>query len=304
MKLEKNRPKISRRIKREPIFGSILIYVILTLVALSMIFPYIHELAKSFSHPMEITKGNVSIWPLNFTFGNYYYYYRDHFLPLLRSFGATVYITVVGTFLSVLCTSLAAFSLSRGKKEFKLATLLSVLAMFSIIFPPPIIPYFLTIKAYGLMDSHWAIIIPHLVIAYHLIILRTFFRTIPEELYDSCRIDGGSEARMFWQITLPLSKAALATISIFTAVILWNIFMHALLFIRDVHKIPLQIFIRSVFEGGFGSETNPLLEPDIFAKSDGIKSSLIIITTAPIVALYLVFQKHFIKGMMLGAIKE
>ncbi|HEC62311.1 MAG TPA: carbohydrate ABC transporter permease [bacterium] len=304
MRAVRNQLNVSTKIPGGSTLGSILVYLTLSLVALSMLFPYIHELAKSFSHPLDVTKGNVSIWPVNFTFGNYYYYYRKHMMTLLRSFGATVFITVIGTFLSLLCTSLAAFSLARGKKEFKLATLLMALAMFSIIFPPPIIPYFLTIKSYGLMDSLWAIIIPHLVIAYHLIILRTFFRTIPEELYDSCRLDGASEARMFWHITLPLSKAALATISIFTAVILWNIFMHALLFIRDVHKIPLQIFIRSVFEGGFGSETNPLLAIDIYTQSDGIKSSLIIITTAPIVALYLVFQRHFIKGMMLGSIKE
>lgn len=284
--------------------GTIVVYVILVVVIVSVILPFLHELAKSFSYPTEVAAARVSLWPRKFTFGNYYFYYRKFLTELVRAFGVTIYITVFGTAWSVLVTSLVAFSISRKKEEFRLGPLITGLAVFSIIFQPPIIPYFLTIKAYGLMDTLWAIILPHTIIAYHLIILRTFFRTIPQDLYDATRIDGGSDARMFWQITMPLSKAALAVISIFTAVILWNIFLHPLLFIRDVRKQPLQLFIRSIFEGIGDWSQSSLVKRDIFSDSESIKSALVLITTLPIAAIYVFLQKYFVKGMMLGAIKE
>ncbi len=283
--------------------GSIIIYAILTGVMLSMVFPFIHELAKSLSYPTEVNSGRVTVWPREFTWGNYIYYYRKHMLPLLRSFGITTYITVVGTIWSVSMTALVAFPISRSKAEFRLGPFVIGLAVFSIIFQPPLIPYFLTIKSYGLMNSVWAIIIPHSIIAFHLILLRTFFRSIPNDLYDACRIDGGNDFRMFWQITVPLSKPALSAIAIFTAVILWNIFRHALFFIRDADKMPLQLFIRSIFAGG-GDIATSTLSKDPYAESESIKSALIILTTLPITLVYIFLQKHFVKGLMLGAVKQ
>lgn len=283
-------------------FGSFLIYLVLVLIALGMVLPFVHELAKSFSYPSEVDAGRVSLWPRKATLGNYYYYYRKHFIPLLRSFGITIYITGFGTVWSIFMTALMAYPLSRSKTEFRLGPIAMGIAIFSIIMFPPLIPYFLTIKSYGLMDTLWSMILTHTIVPFHLILLVTFFRQLPEDIFDSCRIDGGNDWRIFFQIVLPLSKAALATVAIFTAIILWNIFLHPLLFINNPKKFPLQIFLRSIFQGGADPEV--LLERDPFDNTESIKSSLVILTTLPIVLIYPLLQKHFIKGIMLGALKE
>lgn len=267
-----------------------------------MVLPFIHELAKSFSYPSEVDAGRVSLWPQKPTLGNYYYYYRKHFAPLLRSFGITIYITGFGTLWSIYMTALMAYPLSRSRREFRLGPLAIGIAIFSIIMFPPIIPYFLAIRAYGLMDTLWSIILTHTIVPFHLILLVAFFRQLPEDLFDSCRIDGGSSWRIFFQIALPLSKAALATVAVFTAIILWNIFLHPLLFISNPKRFPLQIFLRSIFQGGADPEV--LLKRDPFDNTESIKSALVILTTLPIVLVYPLLQKHFIKGIMLGALKE
>ncbi len=282
--------------------GNILIYLVLVLITLAMVLPFIHELAKSFSYPSEVDAGRVSLWPRKITFGNYYYYYRKHWIPLLRSFGITVYITLVGTLWSVSMSAFMAYPLSRSRKEFRLGPLAMSIVIFCFIMFPPLIPYFLVIKTYGFLDTQWSIIIPHTIIPFHLIILVAFFRQLPEDIFDSCRIDGANDLLIFSRIVLPLSKAALATVAIFTAIILWNIFLHPLLFIQNPNKFPLQIFLRSIFHGGADPEA--LLERDHFDNTESIKSALVVITTLPIVIIYPILQKHFVKGMMLGAIKE
>ena len=291
-----------RRIGGTAVSG-LLIYLVLIFIALAMVLPFIHELAKSFSYPSEVDAGRVSLWPRKATLGNYYYYYRKHLIPLSRSFGITIYITGFGTLWSIYMTALMAYPLSRSKREFRLGPFAMGIAIFSIIMFPPIIPYFLAIRSYGLMDTLWSIILTHTVVPFHLILLVTFFRQLPEDLFDSCRIDGGSDWRIFFQIVLPLSKAALATVAIFTAIILWNIFLHPLLFINNPKKFPLQIFLRSIFQEG-GADPEVLLQRDPFDNTESIKSALVILTILPIVLIYPLLQKHFIKGIMLGALKE
>jgi len=266
-----------------------------------MVLPFIHEVAKSFSDPSEVDAARVSLWPRKFTLGNYYYYYRKHLAPLLRSFGITIYVTAVGTGWSVYATALMAYPLSKPRREFKLGPFVMGIVVFSIIMFPPIIPYFLTINSYGLTETLWSIILTHTIVPFHLVMLTTFFRQLPEDLFDSCRIDGGSDWRIFSQIALPLSKAALAVVAIFTAIILWNIFLHPLLFITNPKKFPLQLFLRSIFQKG--ADPEQLLQRDRFDNTASIKSALVVLTTIPIVMIYPLLQRHFIRGMMIGAIK-
>lgn len=279
------------------------IYIALTVIVLIMIFPFVHEIAKSFSSPGAVDAGRVSLWPREFTLGNYDYLFTKQFSQLSRSFAITIFITVAGTLWSLLITAPLAFAISRPRREFRLGPIAMGIAIFSMIFTPPIVPYFLTIKAYGLMDSQWATILPHSVIPFHLIILVTFFRELPAELFDACRIDGAGSFRIFYRIAVPLSKAALATIGVFTAIILWNIFLHPLLFIRSPEKFPLQIFIRSIFLGG-GDLRNTLMDYNPFSEAASMKSALVVLTTIPIAIVYPFLQKYFVKGMMVGSIKQ
>jgi putative aldouronate transport system permease protein len=282
--------------------GATAIYAALIVVLMIMVLPLVHELANSFSDPAEVDAGRVILWPRKFTLGNYTYY-QKFLWTLLRSLEVTVYITVVGTILSVFMTALTAFPISRPRGEFRLGNLLLLLFVFTIVFQPPIIPYFLTIRAYGLMDTLWSIIVPHLVISFHLVIMVSFFRQLPQELFDSCRIDGAGEFMVFLKIAWPLSKAARATLTIFTAIILWNIFLHPLMFIRDANKYPLQIFLRSFFNLGIDRQST-FAKTDPFAYSWSTKSALVVLTTLPIVLIYPFMQRHFVKGIILGSLKQ
>lgn len=280
-----------------------LVHGVLVVVLLVMVLPFWHEIAKSFSAPGNVNAGQVGLWPVNPTLGNYYYYYRVHLTPLMRSFGITAWITVAGTIWSVFFNALTAYPVSRGKRHFKAAGLIMGLAIFSIVFTPPIIPYFLTIRGYGLLNSGWAIILPHTIIAFHMIIIVVFFREIPEEIFDSCRMDGAGEFRVFLQIVMPLSKAVLATVAIFSTILFWNIFLHAVLFITDPRMQPLQIFVRSIFAGGGDAARSAGGAFDPFAESESIKSALVMLTILPIAVVYPFLQKYFAKGIMVGSIK-
>lgn len=294
-----------RRIARSRRFtaSDYTVHLLLGAVLLVMVLPFWHEIAKSLSAPGNVNAGQVALWPVNATFGNYYYYYRVHLVPLLRSFGVTTWITVVGTIWSVFFNALTAYPVSRGRRHFRAAGLVMGLAIFTIVFTPPIIPYFLTIRAYGLLNSGWAIILPHTVVAFHMIIIVVFFREIPEEIFDSCRMDGAGEFRVFLQIVLPLSKAVLATVAIFSTILFWNIFLHAVLFITDPRQQPLQIFVRSIFAGGGDAARTAGGAFDAFAESESIKSALVILTILPIAMVYPFLQKYFVKGIMIGSIK-
>jgi ABC-type glycerol-3-phosphate transport system permease component len=266
---------IRRSRRTGSIAGDLALNAVIFVVLLIVVLPIVHELAKSFSYPTGVDAGRVALLPVKFTLGNYIFYYRQHFESLSRSFLVTVYITVVGTTWSVFVSALTAFPVSRSRAEFRFGPVMMGIVVFSIVFVPPVIPYFLTVRAYGLMDSLWAIILPHTVVAYHLVLLVTFFRQLPQDLFDACYIDGGKEPRMFWSIALPLSKAALATVGIFTAVLLWNIFLHPFLFIRDPNLMPLQLYLRSHFASGAGGETTSRLTFDPFAETESAKSALL-----------------------------
>jgi ABC-type glycerol-3-phosphate transport system permease component len=175
--------------------------------------------------------------------------------------------------------------------------------MFSLVFSRPIIPYFLSVKAYGLIDTHWAIILPHTIFPFHLVLALSFFRQLPEELFSACRIDGGNDWHLLRHVALPLSRAVLMTISLFSAVILWNIFLHAMLFIRSSDLQPLQVFVRSILQAG-GDVSRAGIIKDPFAETDSTKSALVLLTTIPIVLVYPLLQRYFAKGALLGAIKE
>lgn len=284
--------------------GTIVVHIILAIVGLLMILPFIHEIAKSLSFPTKVMAGQVVFWPKDFTFGNYGYFIDPAYKNLWRSFVNTAYLTVVGTVWSVFFTALVAFPLSRPRSEFRLGPAMMGLVVFSIIFFPPLIPYFLVVRAYGLMDTLWAIILAHTIGPFNLILVITYYRGLPEDLFDSCRMDGGTDLRLALQIAIPLSKPVLATISVYTAVLLWNIFLHALLFIRDPRIMPLQPIVRSILNRSTDSLANQSLTFNPFESAQSTKSAVILMSTLPIIAVYPFLQRYFVKGALLGALKS
>jgi multiple sugar transport system permease protein/putative aldouronate transport system permease protein len=282
--------------------GSVLVHGILGFLALTVLLPFLQELAKSFSSPSEANAGRVLLWPRGFTFGNYYYFYRDHFDRLMRSLGVSTFLTIFGSTWSVAFTALMAWPLALPRKEFRGGPIVMRVVIFCLIFYAPLVPYFLAIKSYGLIDTMWAMILPHTILPFHLIVLRTFFRAIPEDLRNACKIDGVSDFGTFRYMVLPLSKAALTSIFILTAVIMWNLYLHPMLFLTNPKRYPIQLFAQSIFQSGGDAGSGFARDP--FAESQSIKSALVILSTLPVVLLYIPLQRFFVKGVMLGSLKE
>ncbi|UOQ48605.1 carbohydrate ABC transporter permease [Gracilibacillus caseinilyticus] len=275
-------------------------YLVLIVLASTMIAPLLHLLAVSFSSPIAADSKEVFLIPVNFTLATW-----EHILQnevLWRAFGVTVFITVVGTILSMLFTIMTAFPLSR--KEFLLRRPIMLIMVLTMIFNAPMIPFFLTVREVGLMDSIWSLIIPGLISTFNMVIVRTFFLGIPKDIDDAARIDGCNEFRLLFQIYLQLSKPVLATISLFYAVGYWNTFKSAVLFLRDPSLWPLQMRLRAFFTSEEQLAAVDLIMGDFDFNTTTLKAATIIFATIPIVMVYPYLQKYFVKGAVLGSIKE
>ncbi|MFP4510416.1 MAG: carbohydrate ABC transporter permease [Spirochaetota bacterium] len=285
------------------VHGQAAIVVSLGLIGLAMLLPFVNEIAKSLSHPEFVNRGLVSFWPQGFTLRNYQHFFDSEYRGLWRAFFNSIYITSIGTVWSVFFTACMAYPMSKTHKAFRAGPALSLLIVFAIVFFPPMIPYFLAVRGYGLMNTRWVIILAHTIGPFYLIIVRTFFRGLPQDLFDAADIDGASDIRQALQLAFPLAKPALATIGIYTAVLLWNVYLHSLLFIRDASLMPLQPVVRSLMASS-GDTGEVTLVYDAFRNAESTKSALLIISIIPIALVYPLLQKHFTKGALLGSVKS
>jgi putative aldouronate transport system permease protein len=275
-------------------------YVILAAAALTMIIPLLHLLAVSFSSPVAADSKAVFLLPVEFTTASWEHILQDG--GLWRSFGVTVFIAVAGTALSMLFSVLTAFPLSR--KEFLLRRPVMLAIVITMIFNAPMIPFFLTVRELGMMNSLWSLIIPGVIGTFNMIILRTFFMGLPKELDDSARIDGCNDFRILFQIYLPLSRPVLATVSLFYAVGYWNTFQRAVLFLRDPELWPLQMKLRAYLTSPEELAQVNLLLGDYDYNTTTLKAATIIFASVPIILVYPYLQKYFVKGALLGSLKE
>ena len=275
-------------------------YTVLTAAALSMVFPFVQMLAVSFSSPIAADSKEVFLTPVDFTTASWVHILQNQ--GLWKSFGITVYITVAGTLLSMLLSVLTAYPLSR--KEFLIRKQVMFAIVITMIFNAPMIPFFLTVRELGMMNSLWSLIIPGVISTYNMVIIRTFLMGLPKELDDSARIDGCNDFRILFQIYLPLSKPVLATVSLFYAVGYWNTFQRAVLFIRDPGMWPLQMKLRAYLTSPEELAQVNMFLGDYDFNTTTLKAATIIFATIPIVMVYPYLQKYFVKGAMLGSLKE
>ncbi|SFL77224.1 putative aldouronate transport system permease protein [Paenibacillus sp. 1_12] len=273
-------------------------YMFLTLAGIVMLLPFINILAGSFSGGTAILQGRVTVFPVDFTLANYGAVLNN--AAMWKSFGVTVYITVLGTLLNLLFTSLMAYGLA--KKELKGRSFFILIVLFAMIFPAPLIPSYLIIKYMGMLNTLWALIIPGLIGAFNLIIMISFFQTIPDGLTDAAKIDGCSDYRTYWSIVLPLSLPSLTTIGLFYAVGHWNGYFSAMMYLRDPGLYPMQVKLRQLIVDS--DAANVMQSVQMMMQSvEGIKMATIIVATVPVLLIYPMIQKHFIKGAMLGSVK-
>ena len=266
--------------------------------ALVCFVPFLIVIAESFTTNEELIRRNVVLIPHVWSLEAYRFILASPVIP--RSLIITVLITIVGTFINLALTATTAFGLSR--KDLPGLRYFMFLIVFTMLFNGGMIPTYLVVKNLHMLNTYWSVLLPDAITAFNLIIMRNFFLALPEELFDSARIDGCNIFSMYWRIALPLSKASLATFTLFYAVMHWNDFMHPFLYLNDYHMWPIQIWLRSIIVLGTG-DFSQYVPTNVVIPSQSLQMATIIVSTLPILIVYPFLQKYFVKGVMLGSIK-
>jgi len=275
--------------------------IFLTITAGLMLLPFVHIFSVSFSSLQDVLQKDFILWPTHWSISSYTAIFASN--NFIRSILVTVYITVIGTAVSLILTTTMAYGLTRNVMGQRIILLMVV---FTILFNAGMIPVYLVVKETGLMNSLWALIIPSAISSFNLIVIRQFFLSIPNELNEAALIDGANEIRSFWSIILPLSKPALAAFGLFYAVGHWNKYFEGILYLNDSAKWPIQVVLRQIV---IMNEATSSLGSDVMLHLENppppvtIQMAAILVATLPILLVYPFLQKHFAKGVMIGSVK-
>lgn len=276
-------------------------YSLLFIVAMIMIYPILNVIAISFSDNSAYLKNPMRIWPGNFNLDAFKYVFSNRLI--LSSYKNTVIITLVGTAIDLLLVTLTAYPLS--KKHLKGKKIFMNLIIFTMLFNGGLIPNFYLVRGLGLLDSLWSLILPSLLAAFDIILLKSFLENLPESLEEAARIDGAGELRVLFNIAIPLSKPILATLALFVSVRYWNSFFNAVIYIRTPAKWTLQLVLREVV---MASDVQFLATGGNLAEikdlpPNNLKYATLLVVILPILCVYPFLQKYFVKGVMVGAVK-
>ncbi len=281
-----------------------LIYSFAAVVFIATLYPFYYVLVVSFNEGIDSTRGGVFLWPRSFTFENYMAVFSDD--AWTRAVLISVLRTVVGTVLGVSLTSMVAYALShdnlRGRKIYFLAIIVSM------YFNGGIIPYYVTLRALGLLNTFWVYVVPTMLNGFLVLVMVAFFRDIPKSLEESAHIDGANDLQIFVRIVLPISKPVLATVSLFFGVAQWNAWLDSVLFVRSPDLRPLSFLMMEVINSSRISAMMSGMDVSMAATATqvttlSIQMTTIVITVVPIVLVYPFLQKHFVKGVLLGSVK-
>lgn len=277
--------------------------VFLAFISFLCLMPILHILAISFSSGSAAAAGKVALWPVEFTTAAYDNVFGKP--EYVRAFGISIQRVVVGTVLSMLLTIITAYPLSKDRNTFRLRTVYAWIFVFTILFNGGLIPTYLTIKSLGLIDTLGALVLPMAINVFNVILLLNFYRNLPRELEDASRIDGAGHFATLWKIYVPLSLPALATTGLFTMVGHWNSWFDGMLYMNHPENYPLQTFLQTV-----------IIKMDFrFLKSENVELMLqlsdrtsraaqIFVAAFPILIVYPFLQRFFIKGIVMGSVKE
>lgn len=272
--------------------------IVLLIASLLVILPFVAVISTSLADQEQINAaGGYVLFPTNPTLAAYEAIFRGGVVT--RATIVSILITVVGSALSVTVVTMLAYALSRPGTFAHRPILLMVL--FTMLFSAGMIPNYLLVKQLGLIDSYWALILPTMVSGFQVILMRGFFLEVPKEIIEAARIDGAGEFRILTTIMVPLSKAALAVIALFNAVSYWNAFFNAVLYINSTEKWPLQLVLRTyvVDNSSIGVD----LPGDYIPPQQSLQMAILVVSLVPICLVYPFLQKHFAKGVIIGAVK-
>ena len=298
--------KAVKRCREDIIFDTV-IFIVLTLILFIVAYPLYWVIISSFSDPTAVSAGKVLLRPIGFTLKGYAEVFKNS--QVMRGFFNSIVITFVGVCVNLAVTLPTAYALSRdnfsGKKP------ITIFYMITMFFGGGMIPTYLVVKNMQLLNTIWALVLPGCLSVYNMIVARTFFKSnISEELYEAGEIDGCTQSRFFFQIALPLSKAIIAIMVLYYGVGHWNSYFSALLYISDQDKYPLQLVLRNILitnQTALSQTATTAAARAALQEQqqliDVMKYSLIIISSVPVLIMYPLVQKHFVKGVMIGSVK-
>ena len=294
---------IHRRTVGEWVFDSLNAVFFVFLCAI-MLYPLYYVMVASISSGEKMFAHTGLLWrPLGFSFSAYRMVFNNPMV--VRGFFNSVYLVIVGTSVNILMTSFAAYVLSR--KNFYWKKLLMVMAVFTMMFNGGLVPFFLQVRSLGLLDTYWSVILAFAISTYNMIIMRTYFLSIPDSLEESAKIDGANDFTVLFRIILPVAKPVVATLILFYGVARWNGYFYVMVFLRNRVKYPISLILREILVANSaetmmaGNQVGSIGDTEQIAET--IKFATTIVATMPILLLYPFLQKYFVRGAMIGSVK-
>ena len=281
------------------------ITIIFLLLALFCVLPVVYILSASFSDEIMLTRQGYSLFPRGFSLEAYEYVLKNP-RPILNAYGITVFVTLMGTAVSLLFTTMLAYVIVR--KDFPFSKILSFMVFFSMLFNGGLVPtYILMTQYFHVRDTIWSMIIPYLIVPWHVFLMKGFLNDTQTMLIEAAKIDGAGEIRLFFSIILPISKPALATVGLFIAFTYWNDWYQSMLYIDSVQLTSLQFYLYRIMNNIQYLSTSLQsgnIQIDLSAlPSETARMSMCILAAGPMLVIFPFFQKYFVKGIIVGAVK-
>ena len=291
------------------VFVDVLIHVVIVIACFLCLIPLLNTLALSFSSSVMASSGTVSFWPKQFTLAAY-----EAIVGEKQFFGAfwiSIKRVVLGGTINFLMMVLCAFPLAHSEKAFRGRNVYMYFLIFTMLFSGGLVPTYIIVGKMGLMNTLWALILPGSYSIWYIILVRSYFRTIPESLRESAKLDGANSYRILWNVFLPTSKPILAVIALYTIIGVWNSWYHASIYITDHDWQPLQLYLRRILIEQTEQLGDMMDDAEAMRRAqqqqisnNQMKYTVIIVSSLPMLIAYPFFQQYFVKGVMLGSLKE
>lgn len=291
---------VLKKTKSDRIVDAVL-YTGLTLFCLATLFPLYFVIVMSITPYTEVLKnGGFVVWPTSVTLDAFKTIFSSNTVP--KALQVTIFITVVGTALNLAVTTMLAYPLSKKFLPGRNIVLMGI--VFTMLFSGGLIPTYMTVKATGLMNTLWALIIPGLVSSFNMLIMKTYFEGLPSEVEEAAKVDGCGDIGTMIRIVLPLSMPIMATLGLFYGVSHWNAYFGGIMYLSDRTLYPLQVVLRNMIQSPAVSQELAVPQSSLNAlPPETIKMATVVVATIPVLIVYPFLQKYFVKGMLLGAIK-
>ena len=272
--------------------------ILMLFILFITLYPFLYLVAQSFSSDAAVSAGRVKLIPVDFNIDTYKYILKDG--KFFRYYANTILYSILATAISVVATALLAYPLS--KPRLKLNKYITPFVVFTMYFAGGTIPNYIVITQFlGLKDSVWAIVLPGAISTFNLLVMKSFFASLPEELEEAAAIDGMDTYQIFLKIIIPLSKPIIATMCLFYLVGMWNEWFGPMLYLDSKDKWPIALYVRQLVEGANNTEIGSSAEASSVQAT--IKSATMVLTSIPIILVYPFVQKYFVQGMTIGAVK-